>query len=237
MVAVMLTCFFLFDCNKSINQQSNKARILVTNAVIHGQPLAIAYDNVSLLSGGLLEPDSTTGIFGNPYLLVGAGIHNFRASTSSGSNLLNGNIAVQANQSYSVFLYDSVTNGQLNALVLKDNLFPLADSISGVRFLNLSPDTVNLEIFMTTVPDTGGIDTVFLGFYGYVGPDPIPANYSRFSYIHSGKYGIIVALDSTDYIHIDSLTFGGGKTYTIFTQGFYHGTGADTLRAMTVDHN
>jgi hypothetical protein len=228
---ILFVCVFL-GCNKNINQLGNKAQISITNGVQGGPPLLFYYDNVPLLSGIPLPADSTTGSPGNPYLPVVAGIHDFRATPDASGSYLQGNIGVQANLHYSIFLYDSVNNGNIRALVLQDNLIQLADTLSGIRFLNISPDTSALGVVMIE-----GMDTVNLGYIPFLGPNPQPSVLSPFFRIRSGTYGLTIGIDSADFKHLDSLYLAPTKLYTIFTQGYYRSQGADSLKTALVRHN
>ncbi|HMH33020.1 MAG TPA: hypothetical protein VK543_08310, partial [Puia sp.] len=173
---------------------------------------------------------STTGIAGDPYLTGVSGTNNLRV-TPKDSLYIDGNLFLQINKYYSLFIYDTLHAGQLKALLLGDALNPPADTLSSMRFLDLVPDTAILQVFMTNAKDTFS-----LGQQTYVGENPSATLYSRFTTVKSGRYNMTVAVDSTIVLQ-DSLSFSGGKIYTVFAQGFLNGSGETALKIGEVRHN
>jgi Domain of unknown function (DUF4397) len=252
---IVLGCFLLAAfqwaaCTKNINASANKAYLSVTNAVQGTLPVDVLVEGNTILPSGqpLLTGDTTTGFPGNPYIPVIAGIHNFRVTTDRINYLVDGNIALQTNQEYSVFLYDTIFTGKIHTLILQDQIPILPDTISGFRFLNLSPSADTLYYVLTKknhitsgTIDTITVDTIRLGFIPYIGPNPVPSSYSGFSRIKSGGYIFNTASDTSnvifDFVPIDSIYFAGGKSYTAYSTGFQNGSGSDTLKTRLLQHN
>jgi hypothetical protein len=224
----------LISCNKSLNQASNKAYIAVTNLVQGGAPVNISFNNSSFTTSGPLAYDSTTGFAGNHYLPVISGVRNFKAGPPpADSSYLNGNVGLQSNVYYSIFLYDSLSAGKAEALILQDNLTAPADSMAAFRFLNLYPLADTLYYMLTD-----STDTLALGFIPYIGPEAQPTYLSAFNYqIHTGKYGFGFLLDSVTISPIDSLNFTGGKLYTIYAVDSAGASGQGIPTAKMLQHN
>lgn len=229
--------FPYFACNKSINAGSNKAYIAITNVIEGDKPVYIFYNSDSLTPNAPIFFDSTTGVLGNHYQPVISGIRNFKV-ISMGTNpiaYLNGNIGLQSGLHYSVFLYDTISNNSAQAVILQDNLIPPPDTMASFRFLNLVPFRDTLYYMMTNAKDT-----IRLGFSTYIGPEVLPNNLSSFNnHIHVGTYGFGFLIDSVNISTIDSISFFGGKIYTVFTRtkGLFSGTGQDSLFTGMVQHN
>jgi len=219
-------------CNKSINAASNKSYLAATNLSADVPPLDIVFEgNDTLNTAGPLPYDSTTGVPGNPYLTAVAGIHSL-AIVGNGHTYVTGNVGLLKNYYYSLFIYDTASNGQLGTLILQDVLNPIPDTSASIRFLNFSPNTPSLFVQMTNA-----IDTVnFLNKpFPYVGYDHNPSDLSRITYITPGTYHITAAMDTTALYDLDSLTFYGGRIYTLFTKGPLSSTNIDTLGV--IQHN
>jgi hypothetical protein len=235
LVLVIFACFEL-SCNKSINEASNKAHISVTNVVEGGSAVNIYHDGI-LVTSSPLPFDSTTGISGDPYSPVTAGIRNFKAVTAGANpvSYLDGNVGLSSGVYYSIFLYDTLNLNKAQALILQDNLIPPVDTLAAFRFLNMVPfpDTLNYLL-------TDSTDTLRLGFLPFIGAEAQPSFLSPFNYqIRAGTYGLGYQIDSVTVGPIDTLTFLGGKLYTIYTRtkNPYNSAAPDTLYTGMVQHN
>jgi hypothetical protein len=246
----LLAALLWTACTKNINAAANKAFLSVTNAVEGGIALDVLFEGSTILPPGqpLLPADSTTGQAGKPYLPVIAGIHRFGVTPDRINYLADGNIALQANQNYSVFLYDTIFAGKIHTLILADRIPILPDSMSGFRFLNLSPAADTLIYVMTKknmihrqTTDTMIIDTSLLGSIPFIGPNPVPSTYSGFRPYKSGGYIVNTASDTSgvlfNFVPVDSIYLAGGKSYTAYITGFKNGSGSDTLKARLLQHN
>ena len=234
--------FFLFffagwlsigACNKNIDITGNKAYLSVTNLSPNAPPLSIIFENDTITTAAV-PVDSTTGVPGNPYLTAFAGIHDF---TIAGDNkaLVNGNIGLQGNHYYSLFTYDSVSNGKINTLTLQDFLNTPADTASSIRFLNFSSNAISLYLQMTN-----SIDTILFSRvpFPFVGSNPNPTILSRLVVIKPGIYdikGFLDSLNSPNSFNMGSLTFAGAKIYTIYTRADLSST--DTNSLGVIRHN
>jgi len=219
-------------CNKSINSSSNKSFLAATNLSADAPPLDIVFEgNDTLNTSGPLQYDSTTGIPGNPYLTAVAGIHNL-AIIGNGHTYVTGNVGLLKNYYYSLFIYDTASNGELSTLILQDVLNPIPDTLASIRFLNFSANTPSLFVQMTNA-----IDTVNFGSmpFPYVGYTHNPSDLSRTTFITPGTYHITAAMDTTALYDLDSLTFYGGKIYTLFTKGPLSATNINSLGV--IQHN
>jgi hypothetical protein len=208
-------------CNKSINAASNKSYLAATNLSPDAPPLDIVFEgNDTLNESGPLHYDSTTGVPGNPYLTAVAGIHSL-AIIGNGHTYVNGNVGLLNKYYYSLFIYDSASNGELGTLILQDVLNPIPDTSSSLRFLNFSSNTPSLYIQMTNAVDTVNFGNIP---FPYVGNNHDPSDLSRTTLIRPGTYHILAAMDTTAVFDLDSLTFYGGKIYTVFTKGLLSAT-------------
>jgi hypothetical protein len=217
-------------CEKNTDSASNKAYLSITQAAPNVQPLDVSLAGIKLTATGKLLFGSTTGIAGDPYVTSVSGTNNLRV-TPKDSLYIDGNLFLQVNKFYSLFIYDTLHAGQLKALLLVDELNAPTDTISSMRFLDLVPDTAAMQVLMTNAKDTFA-----LGQQTYVGENPSALLYSRFANFKSGRYNMTVAVDSIIVLH-DSLSFSGGKIYSVFAQGFLNGSGETALKIGQVMHN
>ena len=218
-------------CEKNAESSSNKASLSITHASPGVHSFDVLLSGNKLTESAPLSYGSTSGSAGDPYLPGVAGTHNFRITPDDTARYIDGNISLLQNNHYSIFIYDTLISGKLKALVLEDELGAIADSISAIRFINLVKDTSALVVFMTNAIDTVGIGTV-----SYIGDSPDPSFLSRFANIKSGSYAIYIGVDST-LVFSDSLNFSGGKSYTIYSEGFLHATGSTAIGIKQIRHN
>jgi hypothetical protein len=233
-LAILLLIFMISTgCNKNINAQANKSYLSVTNAAPGAPPVDVYFENNILTTSGQLGYCVTTGVPGQPYDTATAGVHPFRISSGT-TNFADGNIAFGLNKYYSVFVYDTLSNNTLKTVVLQDGLISTAaDTLCAARYLNLSPDTTLFEIVLTNQ-----VDTVFLPFSPFIGSNPDPNSLDPFqTTLVQGSYGVLALVDSTNHIPLDSVTFTGGKCYTIYVTGFYNQTGPAGLGIHLLQHN
>ena len=227
-VASLVTWVIGAGCEKNDQASSNKALMAVTNVAPDAKPFNIFLGGTNLTPGGKLPYGSTTGSQGNPYLTGVAGVNNFQAVPDSAAPYVTGNINLLINNNYSVFIFDTVSAGQLKSLVMQDNLNAPATSNSGIRFLNFSFDTVGLVPII-------GTDTLGLYSIPYAGTIEDPTAVSVFQNFLSGTYQIIIVI-GTNIVGIDSISFSPGKNYTLFSMpDSVDPTGPPVLR--TIQHN
>jgi len=231
----LLSVFLIISCNKNINASANKAYMCITNAAPGAPPIDAFFNGEKFTTAGQLAYCTTTGVPGDLYDTAVAGIHSF--SIAAGTNTYaNGNISLGLGKYYSVFVYDTLSGGSFRTLVLQDGIGATsADTLSAYRFLNLSPDTNRIAIILTNQVDT---TTLAYGLTPFIGPNPVPGGFSPFSYsLVQGSYGVVAYLDSAHYMPLDSVSFTGGKTYTIYITGFYYASGANALGIHLIQHN
>ncbi len=219
------------SCKKTADASANQAKLSVTNLVYPGAPVDILYESVLITDSGKIATEATTGEPGNPYLGLGAGIHNFKATPDGIQFWIDGNISLITNLTYSLFLYDTLQNGKATSLILKDVLSVLPDTIAAVRLLNFSPDTLN---FLIT---DNALDTFRLSTVPPIDSSSAVTTLSAFHNLKSGNYGVLAYKDSVTYAYTDSLYLSPEKSYTFFTRGKLLGTGADSLRLHPIRHN
>src|SRR6266566_1514234 len=108
-LSIISIVFLLFiGCKKNNDSSGGKAYLSVTNAAHGALPVDVLLGGNKITTSGQLSFDSTTGLPGNPYLQVPTGIHNFKVTPDGNTSYIDGNISFQANQYYSLFIYDSV---------------------------------------------------------------------------------------------------------------------------------
>ena len=193
------------------------ARITVTNAAPEA-PSFDVYSGNEKLTSAAIPFGSTTGSLLNPYLPIEAGTVFMRISADGTNNLVQGNIPLEPDSSYSVFAYDSLnTSGKLRVLLLTDRLTPPASGRAHIRFLQLSPDTG--RIYTRLVNNS---DTVIIGYRPYVtASTPADLNLlAQYAPIDAGNYTLEVRLtDSTPIIYSTPFSLSDGKIVTIYSRG------------------
>ncbi|RBL91970.1 DUF4397 domain-containing protein [Chitinophaga flava] len=127
---------------------------------------------------------------------------------------------------YSLFLYDTLLNNKIRAVLLNDNLANPGKGKTSIRFLHLSPNTsaVDIDIFK-------GSDSIrLINNVAYISDKPDVAALSPFKSIASGDYRMKVktktGTTSTTVLDIPSVKLVEGKVVTLYLSGLTKATGA-----------
>lgn len=205
------------DDNNPINSAQN-ARVMA----VHASPDAPSVDlyvDGNKIGSNLAFPDATN------YLTVGAGSRNVQVKVyNTSTTVIDADVDVTANKSYSVFAVDSVS--RISAIVLEDNLATPAAGKAHVRFVHLSPNAPAVNITLTD-------GTVIFGNVAFKG-------YEDFTPLDAGTYDLQVrdaATNTAVVLNLPGIELQAGKIYTVFAKGFVGGAGAQALGAQIIVNN
>jgi hypothetical protein len=215
-------------CEKNTDSAANKAFLSITHVAPNVLALDVYQAGIKLTTTGKISYGSSSGMPGDPYLAAVSGTHTLKVTPNDSLYFLSGNIFMQSNLHYSMFIYDTLQAGKVQAIILEDALTAPVDTLSAIRFLNFVNDTTALTVVLLN-----STDTVSLGSNSYVGYDPTALKYSAFGNLKSGRYNILIGADST-LLYNDSLILDGGKMYTVYSQGLLGSIG---LSIGKLQHN
>jgi hypothetical protein len=212
----------LFSCTKTANSNANKTYIAVTHIAYGVGPL-----NITLGGDSLLPVPISFGTFsgtqGYPYDTATAGIQDLIIYQGSDS-LLSGNAAFQQATHYSLFIYDTLDRASLGLITLQDNPGGGTDTSTFIRYLNFVPGS-SIGIKLIYIQDTSVKDTVTISPSLFVGYNPNPGAYLISHKVHLGGNQVFAfvdsarpAIDSSNFIRLDSLHFDLNKFYNIYLQ-------------------
>ncbi|NML37842.1 DUF4397 domain-containing protein [Chitinophaga sp. G-6-1-13] len=127
---------------------------------------------------------------------------------------------------YSLFLYDTLNNNKVRAVLLNDNPADPGKGKTSLRFLHLSPNTtaVDIDVFK-------GSDSIRLvNNAAYISDKPDVAVLSPFKPIASGDYRVKVKTKAgttiTTVLDIPSVKLVEGKVVTLYLSGLTKASGA-----------
>lgn len=212
------TVCFLTGCGKDDGEViSGTARISFTHAAVDAPALDVYVQDEKITVNPLLY-GFTSGVTGNPYLAVDAGTRFIRLSSNGTSNLVQGNIPVKPDSSYSVFAYDTInTAGTLRVLLLSDRLDTPAIGKSHIRFLQLSPDTGRIYVRIVNATDS-----ITVGYRPYITATTTQElnTIAAFTPVNAGNYTLTVRLtDSTPVIFSTPIALSPGRIISIYSRG------------------
>jgi hypothetical protein len=199
---------------------SGSSYISVTNASPTANAYTVYSDSTNIYSTGTLGYGTTTGVSGgNPYETVVSGTHSIKLTSGGNTVWLDSNGTFANNGYYSFIVYDTGEN--LKTISLNDNLTAPASGNAEVRFLNLSPNSTAVNLWLINT-DTTTKDSVEFSNIGYVGTGSVTADsLSMFKTVTAGTYKVIVnSLANLNLFTMDSITLGSGKIYTVYTKGY-----------------
>lgn len=130
--------------DEAMNETNETARVMVVHASPDAPAVDVRVNNTVALTNVAFPTNSM-------YLNVGAGAANLKvAPTGTTTNVIDANVDLMANESYSVFAIDSVS--KIKAAVVGDNLTAPAAGKAHVRFLHFSPNAPAVDIAVTNGP-------------------------------------------------------------------------------------
>jgi hypothetical protein len=186
--------------------------------VVHSSPNA---PGVDLLVDNQVAGTNLTFPNNTAYLEVNSGSRNTKVNvTGTSTTVIEANLPLAANTSYSVFAVDSVS--KIGALVLTDDLSLPATGKAHVRFVHLSPDAPAVDITLTD-------GTVIFSNRAF-------KEFTAFTPLDAGTYNLQVRVAGTATVALDlpGITLQAGKIYTVFAKGFLAGTGTQSLGAQII---
>lgn len=226
----------LSSCGKDDDDIINTAKLSATHAS-PGSPNVDIYIDGAKVTNAQLSYPGTTGVSGNPYLDVNAGIRNVKVSPNGILNVIDANLLLEANKSYSVFAYDVLGSGTtIKVLFLSDNLKLPDTGKAHIRFLHLAPGAPAVDIEFAKT----GSASIDLANIPYVGVSPNATALSTFTPIDAGPYTVNIRATGTTAVVLGvPITFTAGKIYTIYARGLMsNGVGtALGLNASVITHN
>lgn len=215
---------FVASCDKDDDDtESPQARVMV----IHASPNAPAVD---VRVNGAVALTNVSFPSNSSYTSVDAGSTNVKVSPAGTTTyVIDANVDLQANMSYSVFAVDSVS--KVKAAVVMDNLTAPAAGKSHVRFFHFSPNAPAVDIAVTGGP-------VLFSNRAF-NDQTTTAAAANFTPLDAGTYNLEVRLAGTNTVvlPLPNITLTQGKIYTVFAKGFVGGTGAQALGAQIIANN
>lgn len=213
---LVLTSLTLMTSCKKDEETKTYANVLVTHASPNAPGVDLLVDGSKQNSAALAYPNNTG------YLQVESGTRNIKVNVSGTSTtVIEANLDLAKDQSYSVFAVDSVS--KISAVVLADDLTAPAAGKAHVRFVHLSPNAPAVDVAVA-----GGGAVVF-GNKAF-------KEYTAFTPLDAGSYNleVRVAGTSTVALTLPTITLESGKIYTVFAKGFLGGSGSEALGAEII---
>jgi hypothetical protein len=214
--ALLFSTVVLFSSCKKEDDHEH-AQVMVIHASPDAPGVDLLIDDMKKNTAALTFPGNTG------YLELEAGTRNVKVNvTGTTTTVIEANLALTKDMSYSVFAVDSVS--KIAPLVLTDDLTAPAAGKAHVRFVHLSPDAPAVDV---AVASTG---TVVFGNKAF-------KEYTAFTPLDAGVYNLDVRVAGTTTVALvlPAITLESGKIYTVFAKGFLGVTsGAQALGAEII---
>ena len=199
-VAVGLTIAACSDDDNPVAGLQQTSSVMIVHASPDAPGVDIIVDDIKALTD--LAFPSNSG-----YVSLDAGTRNVKVNvTGSNTTVIEADLDLDADASYTVFAVNSVAN--IEPLVLVDDLTAPTAGKAHVRFVHLSPDAPAVDIAVTGGPVVFG-DVTFGEVIGFT---PLDAA--------SYDLEVRVAGTSTVVLSLPGIALESGKIYTVFAKGF-----------------
>jgi hypothetical protein len=247
---------FLLSCSK--DQKSNQqfiiptySQVSVTNAAVGIGSLNFYVDNQQIQLSDSLSFGTTSSfnLLNNanpsnplsgitPYASIAYGYRDLGFSASSVNNFLASfKDYFEPGAFYSVFVADTLEYGQLQCVVLKDNLIQLDSGKAQIRFINLSPDAPSMDLWAFPNAQSSAGFKLFSNRPFPVYDYNAVLGSQNFATINSGPYYFA----ATQYGTLNVLLQGGlfipnKGVVTIYSKGLMAGTGDQALDVGVIEY-
>jgi hypothetical protein len=226
-----LTASLLFACKKNNNNNTPQpdANVLLVNASPGDSAARDFYFNDSKLNTQPVVYPANSG-----YLSIAPGGYTVKiAEVNTINPQATGSINMGSAKSYSLFAYDTLLSGKIKMFATEDNLTAPASGKAKVRFFDLSPVNVAVDIYAN--------DSLVFANRNYA--DNVADN-SKGSFISvdAGTYTVKLKLAGSGpniapLLTLSNNVFSAGKIYTVFAKGTVTGTGVNALGAEVIINN
>lgn len=205
-----------------------KSQMAITNFVVNGS-FNVFLDNTLLTTAPLGFGSSVANGVGG-YAPIGSGLHNLKFT--SGTNIIIDNtISLSSGNNYSLFVYDTLQNNKVKALLLTDDLTSI-DTVGRLRFLQFIPGADSLTLSFKK--DVVEYSTSEL----YIGNKASLITAVTFSLaLPPGNYQIILKRKGVPIFQQAAFTITAGKLYTLISRGVISGTGDYKESVSVVQQN
>ncbi len=238
-IACMTLLLMIAACSKNNNTVTTtppgNANVAVVNASPGTSMYSVYNGSTNIYPGNTLTYGSVTGVAGaSPYEQITSGNDTIKLSANGTTYPVDTSFNFITSGYYTVFAYDTANgSGNLKTLILKDNLTPPPSGDAEVRFINLSPSILPLNVWLvnadTTMKDTTTFNNIsYVGSLLTVSPDSL----ATFNNMTPGTYWVYFdpSAGGKSSFSKDSVTFASGGIYTIYAKGYANGlNGTDSL--------
>lgn len=216
----LFALFALTSCEKDDEIVVGESNVMVVHASPNATAVDVLVNNVLALTN--LAYPSNSG-----YVALNSGLTNVKVAPSgTTAYVIDGNVLLEDDESYSVFAIDSVS--KLKAVVMMDDLTTPAAGKAHVRFFHFSPNAPAVDIAVAGGP-------VLFSNRSF-NDQATTTSLSNFTALDAGTYNLEVRAAGTNNVvlNLPNITLASGKIYTVFAKGFMGGSGNTALGAEII---
>lgn len=216
MLAFVAATVLFISCEKDDDPtQMGTSKLAIVHAAAGTASFDVLLNNNNVGTTGI-PFGSNSGTVGNPYVNGTTGLNNVSLSVA-GNRKFQANFLADANLNYTVFVHDTLGNGNgTTGLLLSDALVVTGSDSAFIRIIHLSHDAGAIDIELIQP----GFTTLMADSVTYVGSNSNTAALSTFQRVRAGNYTFNVTTNGTTILILTlNLTIAGGKTYTLYIKG------------------
>jgi hypothetical protein len=221
--ALLLFAFASCSDSNDTPAPNQTARVMV----VHASPNA---PNVDVRVNNSVALTNVPFLANSSYTAVPAGNTNIKVSpTGTTTYVIDANVNLAANTSYSVFAVDSVS--KIKAAAVVDDLTVPASGKAHIRFFHFSPNAPAVTVRVVNGPA--------LFSNRSFNDQATNAAVASFTPVDAATYNLEVVLAGTNTVvlPLPGVALTAGKIYTVYAKGFVGGSGNQALGAQLIANN
>ena len=220
-LAALLSVFIIFSsCNLDNGTTNPQTGYFMVANVSHDAPHLNVYINTAPFDTGLAYGTYT------PYVSATAGVYNFSFyPAGSSTSVLDNSVTVAANKVYSYFVIDSFS--KIKTAFVEDNIIAPSGDSAFLRFFDFTPNFPQPVNVWDSAANAGAGRVLYSGrTFNDKSSNP---SFADFTELKSGAYTLQIKQIDGTLLLSQAVTLEGGRVYTLFSKGFYGGTGIQAL--------
>lgn len=215
------------SCKKEETTVYSNAAITVVNAIVEGVPVSVSTNSKDSV---LINSSKSYGFAVQPSTKISV----FASRTPSLPYFTSETLQVNKGDIYSLFVCGRYPSGE--AMLVKESLKMFSDSVISVRFINLSPSSIPINVTLSGTPSVNQFSNVAykqITDFKQLAAGPTVANTVFTFQVRNASTHVVIATYAYTAANLTASRF---RNVTLVFRGIIGGTGTSALGITFVPH-